>query len=178
MIDKIRGILKKAAYGLRYRGRVRFSGIPSMRHGASIKCRGGRLTAGHGFDMNSRAYCAVVNGGELRIGDGVSVNRNTMVICHEQITVGDGCSIGPNVLIYDHDHRFDENGIANGFHTAPVTIDDHCWIGGGCVILRGSHIGEGCVIGAGCVVTGDIPPHSIVTTDRNLSIRPIGPAAK
>lgn len=178
MISKMRGFLKTAYYCLRYRGWVRFSGIASMRQGAGIKCQNGRLTAGHGFYMNTRAYCAVIDGGELQVGDQVTVNRNTMIICHDQITIGNGCSIGPNVLIYDHDHKFDTDGIAKGFRTAPVTIGDHCWIGGGCIVLRGSHIGEGCVIGAGCVVTGDIPPHSIVTMDRSLNIRPIQPATK
>ena len=44
---------------------------------------------------------------------------------------------------------------------APVTIGDHCWIGGSVTICGGVTIGEGSVIGAGSVVTRDIPPNSV-----------------
>ena len=33
-----------------------------------------------------------------------------------------------------------------------------------------THIGECCVIGAGTVVKGNIPPHSLVTSDREVNI--------
>lgn len=173
MIHRLRGLLKSSCYRLLYGCRVHFGGIPSMRPGASIKCQKGEMHAGHHFSMNSGSYCAAIDGGKLVIGDSVSINRNTMIICHDRITIGSKCSIGPNVSIYDHDHKFDENGITSGFKTSPVTIADHCWIGGGCTILRGSHIGEGSVIGAGCIITGDIPPHSLVTSNRTLNITPI-----
>ena len=55
----------------------------------------------------------------------------------------------------------------------PITIEDNCWIGANATILRGTHIGEGCVIGAGTVVKGEIPPHSIVTSNREMVIKPI-----
>ena len=77
------------------------------------------------------------------------------------------------MVIYDHDHKFGEDGIRSGYNTAPVMIEKNCWIGAGVIILRGTHIGEGSVIGAGCVVKGEIPPHSLVTADRSLSINPI-----
>ncbi|MGL4787599.1 MAG: DapH/DapD/GlmU-related protein, partial [Cetobacterium sp.] len=41
--------------------------------------------------------------------------------------------------------------------TAPVTIGDNVWIGGGVIILPGVTIGNNVVIGAGSVVTKDIP---------------------
>ena len=123
--------------------------------------------------MKRNSYLAIVLGGTLTIGNGVSLNRNSTIVCQDRISIGDGCAIAPNVAIYDHDHVFDENGIADGFKTAPVVIERNCWIGSGVVILRGTHIGEGCVIGAGCVVKGDIPAHSLVTSERKLVIKEI-----
>ena len=76
-------------------------------------------------------------------------------------------------MIYDHDHKFGPEGIRPGYNTAPVVIENDCWIGAGVTILRGTHIGEGCVIGAGSIVKGEIPPHSLVTSDRQLTIVPI-----
>lgn len=45
--------------------------------------------------------------------------------------------------------------------TAPVTIGDNVWIGGGAIIMPGVTIGDNVVIGAGSVVTKDIPDNTI-----------------
>ena len=45
--------------------------------------------------------------------------------------------------------------------TAPVTIGDNVWIGGGAIIMPGVTIGDNVVIGAGSVVTRDIPSDKI-----------------
>ena len=140
---------------------------------SEINILSGSLRIGKGFVMNPSSYIAVVSDGNLTIGDNVSINRNTLVVCHDSIAIGDCCCIGPNVLIYDHDHRFDSDGPQKGYRTAPVVIGRNCWIGGGVVILRGTTIGEGSVIGAGSVIKGDIPPHSLVTANREILISPL-----
>ena len=114
------------------------------------------------------------NGGNLQLGDYVFFNRNCIVATLHQITIGHSCLFGPGVTIYDHDHKFSSDGIIHGkYNTSPVIIEDNCWVGANVMILRGTHIGEGCVIGAGTVVKGEIPAHSIVTSNRELIIRPI-----
>ncbi len=45
--------------------------------------------------------------------------------------------------------------------TAPVTIGDNVWIGGGAILMPGITIGDNVVIGAGSVVTRDIPSDSV-----------------
>ena len=42
-----------------------------------------------------------------------------------------------------------------------IVVDDDVWIGTRCLILSGTHIGQGAVIAAGAVVTKDIPPYAI-----------------
>ncbi len=80
--------------------------------------------------------------------------------------------IAPNVQIYTAFHptnafdRFGEPKEDGSFEfcktrTAPVTIGDHVWIGGGAIILPGVTIGHNVMIGAGSVVTGDIPDNTI-----------------
>ena len=46
-------------------------------------------------------------------------------------------------------------------YSAPIVIEDNCWIGGNVTILPGVVIGEGSVIGAGAVVTKSIPAHTL-----------------
>lgn len=60
-----------------------------------------------------------------------------------------------------------------GYKHGAVVIEKGCWIASNVIILRNTHIGEGCVIGAGACVKGVIPPHSLVTSDRELNIVPI-----
>lgn len=109
----------------------------------------------------------------MRIGNNVSFNRNCIVICREEITIEDNVIFGPGVTIYDHDHIFSPEGILPGYKHGSVLIGKGSWIGANVTILRNTRIGEGCVIGAGAVVQGEIPPHSLVTSDRSLNIVPI-----
>ena len=172
-IAKLFGIMKMCKYILRSGKRIRFDGIPAMEGNARVNLRNGIAFFGRSFSMKTGAYCAIVNGGQLFIGENVSMNRNTVVVCHERILIGNHCSIAPNVMIYDHDHNYGVRGLEVGYNTSPVVIEDHCWIGGGVIILRGTHIGEGSIIGAGCIVQGNIPPHSLVVSNRDLTIKPI-----
>ena len=48
-----------------------------------------------------------------------------------------------------------------GTMTAPVTIGDDVWIGGGVIVLPGVTIGDRSTIAAGAVVSRDVPPDSL-----------------
>ena len=74
-------------------------------------------------------------------------------------------------MVFDHDHDFDDQGMIKGQYLEDeVQIDEGCWIGAGCIILRGTHIGAHSVVGAGCIVKGDIPSYSLVKMSRELRI--------
>jgi acetyltransferase-like isoleucine patch superfamily enzyme len=133
----------------------------------------GRINLGKSTTTYKRVTLAA-NGGSLRLGDYVFFNRNSIIASLCEITIGNNCIFGPGVIIYDHDHKFNYQGIVHGeYHTGPIMIEDNCWIGANVTILRGTHIGERCIIGAGTVVKGIIPPHSIVTSNRGMIIKPI-----
>ena len=172
-MSRLKAILKVIYYKLRYPQSLHWDSALRCKKVSEIKILSGNLKIGKGFGMNPGSYIAVVNNGNVSIGNNVAINRNTIIVCHDSITIGEHCSIGPNVLIYDHDHCFNAGGLQDGYRTSPVVIHKNCWIGGGVTILRGTVIGEGCVIGAGCVLKGNIPPHSLVTSDRELVIRPL-----
>ena len=170
---RLKSIMRVVCYKLRYGKSLQWKEALRCKKISEIKIVSGNLKIGRGFGMNPGSYIAVVNNGSVSIGNNVSINRNTIIACHDSITIGEHCSIGPNVLIYDHDHSFDSKGLKDGYRTSPVVINKNCWIGGSVTILRGTTIGEGCVIGAGCVVKGNIPPYSLVTSGRDLRIVPL-----
>ena len=173
MIQKLIGTLKAFLYQIRTGGAVRFVGTPVLEKNSRIKLKKGTAVIDRGFTMKSNAYIAVMDGGKVTIGEGVSFARNSILVCHDSITIGDHCAIAPNVLIYDHDHKFGPEGIYDGYNTTPVIVENNCWIGAGVILLRGTYIGEGSVIGAGCIVKNHIPPQSVVTSDRSIRIVPI-----
>ena len=172
-MSRLKSMLKAVCYKLRYGKSLQWEAALRCEKVSEIKILTGNLKIGKGFRMNTGSYIAVVNGGQVTIGNHVSINRNSILVCHDCVTIEEHCSIGPNVLIYDHDHCFGPGGLQEGYRTSPVVIHKNCWIGGGVTILRGTTIGEGCVIGAGAVIKGEIPPHSLVTSDRELMIRPL-----
>jgi acetyltransferase-like isoleucine patch superfamily enzyme len=101
----------------------------------------------------------------LRIGDNTSFQQGCQVSAAEQVTIGKDVLIAANVLITDNDHIYDHPtqpaSAIRELTTAPVTIEDGCWLGFACVVLKGVTIGRRSVIGANAVVTGDIPPYSV-----------------
>lgn len=107
-------------------------------------------------------------GNNIYFGNNCEVNMNCTFLDDNRIVIGDNALIAPNVQIYTAFHptnareRFGEPKEDGSFEfcrtqTAPVTIGDNVWIGGGVIIMPGVSIGNNVVIGAGSVVTKDIP---------------------
>lgn len=121
----------------------------------------------------SRNVVFEAEGGELKIGEGCFFNNGCMAVSHESITIGDYTCFGPNVLIYDHDHAAGggQKLHDSGYKTAPITIGSNVWVGGNCVILRGTVIEDDCVIGAGSVIKGKFEKGSMVVQKRTEEIR-------
>ena len=106
---------------------------------------------------------SALHGGELRIGDGTSINRGACLCARDAIRIGRGCGIGNDVLVLDSD--FHEVGHHAGLDSdvpAAVTIGDNVWLASRSVVLKGVTIGEGAVVCAGAVVVTSVPPHTIV----------------
>jgi maltose O-acetyltransferase len=89
-------------------------------------------------------------GYNIRLGSGVFVNFNCVILDVVQVTIGSGTQIGPAVQIYAADHPRDPAARRTGAEFGrPVTIGDNVWIGGGAIILPGVTIGDDAVVGAG-----------------------------
>jgi maltose O-acetyltransferase len=96
-------------------------------------------------------------GYNIRLGDGVFLNFNCVILDVVEVSIGERTQIGPAVQIYAADHPRDAQKRRDGLEFGrPVRIGSDVWIGGGAIILPGVTIGDGAVIGAGSVVTRDV----------------------
>ena len=96
-------------------------------------------------------------GTNIRLGEGVFLNFNCVILDVVEVSIGDRTQIGPAVQIYAADHPRDAATRRAGLEFGrPVRIGSDVWIGGGAIILPGITVGDGAVIGAGSVVTRDV----------------------
>jgi maltose O-acetyltransferase len=103
-------------------------------------------------------------GFNIRLGEGVFLNFNCVILDVVEVSIGARTQIGPAVQIYAADHPRDAATRRAGLEFGrPVRIGSDVWIGGGAIILPGVTIGDSAVIGAGSVVTRDVGEGQTVT---------------
>jgi len=83
----------------------------------------------------------------IRVGAKTNIQDGTIVhgFPGSPVTVGDWVTVGHRAVIH------------------ACTIEDHCLIGIGAIVLNNARIGEGSIVGAGALVVENavIPPHSL-----------------
>jgi acetyltransferase-like isoleucine patch superfamily enzyme len=124
-----------------------------------------------------RGILRVETSGSLTIGKEVYLGDACIISVSASVVIGDGTLISHNVHIFDNtshplewdlrrDHfkRLLGQKVSHSVQipSASVRIGEYCWLGMGCVILKGVTIGDRSVIGAGCVVSQDVPPDTLV----------------
>ena len=97
-------------------------------------------------------------GFNIRLGAGVFLNFNCVILDVVEVVIGDDTQIGPGVQILTADHPRDPAERARGLESGrPVRIGRKVWIGAGAILLPGVCVGDNAIIGAGSVVTRDVP---------------------
>ena len=124
------------------------------------------LLGSRGKQVQITAPFYVDYGKFIFLGNNCEINMNCVFLDCNRIDIGNNVLIAPGVHIYTvfHPIRADERftqSITGGFRfalskTAPVTIGNNVWIGGGSIILPGITIGDNVTIGAGSVVTHSV----------------------
>jgi acetyltransferase-like isoleucine patch superfamily enzyme len=125
-----------------------------------------------GDNVTIREHSIIESTGILRapgeglvVGNNVGISQHAFIGVRGKIVIGDNVIMGPYVKIYAANHNFENPNLLikdQGESRKGIVIEEDCWLGAGCTILDGVHIGKGSVIAAGSVVTKDIPPFSIV----------------
>ncbi len=105
----------------------------------------------------------------LSLGNAVGINAGCHFELFERIHLEDDVSIGHDVLFVTR--TFARNG-GDGITATmlPITVRKGAWVGARATVLAGVTIGEGAVVGAQVVVTKDVPPHTMMTGNRQLSL--------
>jgi maltose O-acetyltransferase len=110
---------------------------------------------GEDTEIRPPFYCDY--GFNIRLGRGVFLNFNCVILDVVEVTIGDRTQIGPAVQIYCADHPRDAAQRREGLEFGrPVRIGRDVWIGGAAIILPGVTIGDEAIIGAGSILTRDV----------------------
>lgn len=101
----------------------------------------------------------------LKIGDNTRIHGSCLHVKYH-IAIGKNCLIAANTQIFDCNGHLNsmsnpELRLEKKDMPKKIVIEDNVWIGTGCIILPGTHIGRGTIISAGSVVSGTIPEKSI-----------------
>lgn len=113
--------------------------------------------------------CVLYTLGGVAIGPGTTIDQGVRLDGRGGLTIGRSVSIAPDVYLLTADHDPQSPDFAG--RTAPITIEDHAWLGTRAMVLPGVTVGRGAVVAAGAVVTKDVPPYTIVG---GVPARPIG----
>jgi len=116
------------------------------------------LKIGKGSFIMRQVY--IMSANKLQIGQYSHVNRGCLLDARGGLTMGDNVSVSHNVQLLSGGHDAQSSNFIGQFR--PIKIEDYAWLGAGCIILQGVHIGKGAVVAAGAVVTHDVEDYAIV----------------
>ena len=119
------------------------------------------------FTMGENAtiedFCTINNGvGDVHIGKNSHIGMGNTII--GPITIGKDVIFAQNIVASALNHEYRD--VTKPIHeqpilTAPIIVEDNCWIAANAVITAGVTIGKHSVVAAGAVVTKSIPPYSV-----------------
>ena len=151
--------------------------------------RGSSIRAADGLELRSwfssnplgvRQRCVLATwsrGASIEIGEDVGMSGATLC-ASERIRIGDRVLLGAGTAVVDTDfHPLapGRRGVeVGGGATAPIEIEDDCFLGMNVIVLKGASIGRGSVVGAGSVVTGRIPAGSVFAGNPARPVRADG----
>jgi maltose O-acetyltransferase len=107
----------------------------------------------------------------LQIGAECGFNFGCHFELDADIAIADHVSVGHEVLFLTREHDASDPARRGAVCGArPIRIEAGAWLGSRCVIMPGVTIGAGSVVGASVVVRDDLPPNTLFTGARRLSI--------
>ena len=108
-------------------------------------------------------FSTINNGvGDVLIGNNTLIGMGNVII--GPVSIGNNVIFAQHIVASGLNHSYTDINIpihAQKILTAPIVIEDDCWIAANAVITAGVKIGKHSVIAAGAVVTKDIPPFSV-----------------
>lgn len=114
---------------------------------------------GHvGPQAHVRGPVHVDYGFQISIGERTFINWGLTAVDVGPIRIGADCQICPGVQLLTATHPIAPGPRRDKVEgSAPITLAENVWLGGGAIVLPGVSIGKNTVVGAGTVVTRDLP---------------------
>jgi acetyltransferase-like isoleucine patch superfamily enzyme len=142
--------LHKRARGSKIRWRTRLDVLPFNRFEL-------------GQNSTIEDFCTINNGvGDVLIGDNSLIGMSNVVI--GPVTIGNNVIMAQNIVVSALNHEYRDVNLPiqqQKILTAPIVIEDDCWIAANAVITSGVTVGKHSVVAANAVVTKSIPPYSV-----------------
>lgn len=104
----------------------------------------------------------------LELGENVHIGDNSYIKAEGGVIIGDNTHISRNLVLYTIDHNFKGKNLPydETFICDPVWIGKNVWIGMNVCIVPGTVIGDGVIVGMGTVVSGNVPPNTIISSQK------------
>ena len=149
-------LIKKINWKIQYGNAVKMPFLLCLGKHSHLSIKNnGQIALGEKIESRNGLHI-MAHGGNISIGNHCFFNINCSITSVDSIKIGDECKIGNNVVFVDHDHNY-KYVSDKEFISSPIIVGDNVWIGAGCIILRGSKIGNDSVIAAGSIVKGEVP---------------------
>ena len=131
----------------------------------NAKSPGGRLIIGDYVEVMPFAVVSPQKNGEIFIGSNSTIQYGVRLYGGGGLRIGKGVRIAANTVIIAQNHRFETIDVPiwkQGAICKGIVIEDNVWIGANATVLDSVHIGSGAVIGAGAVVIRDVEANTVV----------------
>ena len=133
----------------------------------------------HSYFLPLKNYLGNSYKPEIIIGNGCWIGIRNSFASINRIEVGNNVLFAGYVHITDHSHGYEDINMPVSKQQlickGPVIIEDQCWLGFGCEVLSGVHIGKHSVVAARAVVTQDVPPYCVVAGNPARIIKRFNP---
>ena len=95
----------------------------------------------------------------LELGDHVWLGEGVWIDNLAPVTIGDHCCVSQGAYLCTGSHDWSREDFA--LVTAPIALEEKCWIGAQAVVAPGVTLHQGAVLGLGAVAVSDLEPWSI-----------------
>jgi acetyltransferase-like isoleucine patch superfamily enzyme len=147
------------------RGRVHLGAGCDVAPFAEVRViHGGAIRMGARCEIHDYAMLLTM-GGEIVLGDDVSVHPFCVLYGYGGLHIGRGVRIGAHTVMLTSNHNMEDTSrfiFEQGLTAKGIVIEDDVWVGAGVRIVDGVKVRRGAVLSTGAVVTRDVPEYAIM----------------